>query len=449
MDIIITHQNTDFDALACQIAASKLYPDAIRVVAGGLPPNVRRFVTMYRDHFDLTPVDEIDLANVTRVVVVDVRSRSRLRDFEPLWSRIDAGDNSLCVQIFDHHISSSDDFRGYDTQLEPVGACATLLVEQLRKNNIPLTPFEATAIALGIHADTGSLTYANTTVQDVEAVSYLMAQDANLLDLRYYLHPALSSSQLQLLIHLLSHSELVELNGLRISVCTMELERTLMGLSEVVGEALKLGGCEGVFGLFQKRKSVTVVGRSWHPNIDMGAILKQLGGGGHQGAGSAVMKNVTLIEAKRNLMTILNAHPPVPYQVRHLMTNPVFTVSCDQILDEIAKIFEAKAISGAPVMKLGKLVGILSKRDIRAAKRENRSHLPISSCMSQQVCVIDPKQPILRAIEKMTSNGVGRLPVVSEGELVGIITRNDIIDVMYHSRLDKNDFINQKDNTCR
>ena len=56
MEIIVTHKNTDFDALASQIAASKLYPEAVRIVAGGIPPEVRKFMSLHMNLFELVPV---------------------------------------------------------------------------------------------------------------------------------------------------------------------------------------------------------------------------------------------------------------------------------------------------------------------------------------------------------------------------------------------------------
>ena len=127
----------------------------------------------------------------------------------PLWSRLDNGDPGFSLRVFDHHLASPDDLDGSEVVVEPVGACATLLVEQLMEREIALTPPEATALALGIHADTGSLTYQNTTARDVHAAAYAMEQAADLLTLRHFLHPSMNEVQLQLLTRLLTESATV------------------------------------------------------------------------------------------------------------------------------------------------------------------------------------------------------------------------------------------------
>ncbi len=431
MEIIITHRNPDFDALACQIAASKLYSGAVKVVAGGIPPIVRRFLTLHLDFFELFPVKEVDFDSVTKVIIVDVRSRSRLKDYEPLLKRFDNPNDSLEVHVFDHHTAAGDDVEGTEVQVEPVGSATTLLVEKLEEQDLPITPVEATAMALGIYADTGSLTFDTTTERDSKAAAYLVSMGANMVVLRYFLHAPLSGKQRDVLIQVLSNTTVVELNGLRIGISHVELSKSMTGLSEIVNESLMLSGDEGVFVFFRKGTTVNVIGRAWHPMVDVGKILAGLGGGGHHGAGSATMKRTDLKKAKIRLLVALGAEPPRSVSVRDVMSTEVHTLTPDEILDDVKEKFEEMEISGAPVLKNGKLAGVLSKRDIRVAVRDNRSHMTVASCLSTDVHTTSPDTPLIRVFEKMAEAGVGRLPVIEEENLVGIITRNDLVEALY------------------
>ncbi len=431
MDIIITHRNPDFDALGAQIAAAKLFPGALKVVAGGIPPAVRKFLTLHLDHFELTPVKEIDFSRVTRAVVVDVRTQSRLKDYQRLFDRPQTEGPPLEVHIFDHHGSSADDLPGTEVCVEPVGSTVTLLVERLRDRDISLTPIEATALALGIYSDTGSLTFDTTTERDSRAAAFLVENGANMVVLRYFLHIPLDRPQQQALVSILSSSDVWKMNGLRLGVAHVPLEKAITGLSGVVNEAMLLSGHEGVFVFFQKGSTITVVGRSWHPSVDVGKVLHLFGGGGHQGAGAATLKKIDIAEAKDKLLAVLRADPPRSISVGDVMSTQLHTLSPDEILDDVDEVFKRKEISGAPVIKNGKIAGIISKRDIRHAKRDNRSQLAVSSCMSQTVRTINPQSPLIRVFEKMTAHGVGRLPVIENGQLIGIITRNDLIEALY------------------
>ncbi|MCP4678944.1 MAG: CBS domain-containing protein [Deltaproteobacteria bacterium] len=434
MDIIVTHRNSDFDALAGQVAASKLYPGAIKVSAGMLSPMVKSFLALHKDHFELTPVKEIDQAAVTRMIVVDVRRAGRLRDYAPLLKRIAGKDPCLEVHIYDHHEGAPDDLTGQLVQVEPVGAATTLLVEKLRERGLKITPIEATVLALGIYADTGSLTFRNTTPRDAEAATYLLRHGASLPTLRYFLHAPLGSAQRKILASLLTQSKMIQFMGIKIAVRTVALDKKISGLSEIVNEALMLEGYEAIFAFFPRKETVTIIGRSWVPSIDVGAILAELGGGGHNDAGSATMKKTTLGRAKARLMAVLNANPPRPHRVRLMMSTPVRTLSPEQILDHVADDFATRRISGAPVVKDGALVGMISKRDIRRAKRDGRSHLALSSCMIHEVKTIGPDDPVLRAFEMMISEDIGRLPVIEDGHIVGIVTRNDLLTSLYPNK---------------
>lgn len=434
MEIVITHRSADFDALASQIAVAKLHPGTVMVGAGGVSPVVKKFLVLHRDHFELTPVKEIDFEAVTRIFVVDVRRAGRLSDFGPLLRRIYDNDPSLQVQIYDHHENADDDIPGHHERIEYVGSVTTMLVEEMIERDVPILPVEATALALGIYSDTGSLTYANTTPRDASAAAELVSRGADMTTLRYFLQAPLGDGHRQILSMMLAGSTLIEIEGVKIGISTVPLERAVPGLSEIVNKTLMLEGNDATFGLFPRKNSVTMIGRSWMPTVDVGAIMQKLGGGGHHGAGAATLKNVSVDKARAALMAVLEKVPPKPYLVRYLMSSPVHHLTHDQVLEEVDADFKERNISGAPVCRDDEIVGMLSKRDIRTARQAERLHLPVSSCMIHDVKTIEPDKPLVRAFERMVADNVGRLPVVEEGRLVGIITRNDILEVLYRPR---------------
>jgi len=78
MQIVTTHKNTDFDALASTIAATILYPKAIPVLPKSLNPNVKAFLSIHKDIFKTSSFDDILLDQVNRLIVVDINSWARL-----------------------------------------------------------------------------------------------------------------------------------------------------------------------------------------------------------------------------------------------------------------------------------------------------------------------------------------------------------------------------------
>jgi len=116
------------------------------------------------------------------------------------------------------------------------------------------------------------------------------------------------------------------------------------------------------------------------------------------------------------------------------MSTPVYTMTPEMSLEELEEAFELHKISGAPVLKDGAMVGIISRRDTGAARRAGRLHLPVGSCMAQSVLTTTPDAPVNRAFEKMSEADVGRLPVIENGAIIGIVTRRDVLEGLYPER---------------
>jgi len=135
-------------------------------------------------------------------------------------------------------------------------------------------------------------------------------------------------------------------------------------------------------------------------------------------------------------------------QVRDVMTTNVLTVDSDTSLKEVAAILADRHISGLPVVtKRGALAGVVSEGDILMkefpaerrgiigrllhphtaqdiAKLEART---AGQAMSSPAITIDPDAPLSAAAELMVRRRINRLPVVENGQIVGIVTRADIV----------------------
>jgi len=140
MQIVTTHRNTDFDALASVIAATILYPGSTPILPKNLNPNVKAFLSIHKDLLQVSAVDDINLQEVTRLIVVDVNNWERLDRFLKLKSRDD-----LEIILWDHHTNEGNISANFKCQ-EPVGATVTLLTRQLKKEGKLLTPIQATLL---------------------------------------------------------------------------------------------------------------------------------------------------------------------------------------------------------------------------------------------------------------------------------------------------------------
>ncbi len=147
--------------------------------------------------------------------------------------------------------------------MAPVGAVTTLLVERLREREVDIDPMEATLFALGIHADTASLTAGGTTPRDARALAWLLERGANLAMINRYLVPPFSDAQRHMLSEVLAHAEVEELRGLPFAVSIVRVPRHVEGLDEVTTEALRLVAAGALFTVCAVTgKKIEVVGRS-------------------------------------------------------------------------------------------------------------------------------------------------------------------------------------------
>ena len=90
----------------------------------------------------------IDMASVTRLILVDIRQWDRIGRFQQL-----VDDPNVEVHVYDHHPPSGRDIQGDVEVYKPYGASVTLMVELLQERSISLAPEEATVLMLGIYED--------------------------------------------------------------------------------------------------------------------------------------------------------------------------------------------------------------------------------------------------------------------------------------------------------
>ncbi|MFP4600128.1 MAG: CBS domain-containing protein [Persicimonas sp.] len=427
MRVIISHANADLDALASLIAARKLYGEAVCLRNRNISMAVRRFLALHKDALDLQRLDDIDPEEVDELVVVDVRNRRRIREFNSIIERAPR------VVVWDHHPASDDDIEADEEHIEPVGACATLLCERLQDEGIELDEAEATVLMLGIYADTGSLSFDSTTARDIDAAAYLLRCGARLSVVNRYMQQRFTPEQRELLVHMMPNTRTIAVDAVDIAISTGQAHSYVRSAAGVVDDIMRLGGHDAIFGLiaFDKGNRVQVIGRSRVPYVDVGTILTALGGGGHAGAAAATFKNETVEEVVAQLEDRLDEVEMRPARVADLMSSPVETIDRDISLGEARDLLHRWNVTGAPVLRDCELEGIVSLRDIERAAQAGKLDLPVASHMSHEPVIISSDEPIEDALDLMTDKDIGRMPVCDGVRMVGIISRSDILRRLY------------------
>ncbi|BAU11111.1 tRNA nucleotidyltransferase/poly(A) polymerase family protein [Leptolyngbya sp. NIES-3755] len=112
---------------------------------------------------------------------------------------------------------------------------------------------------------------------------------------------------------------------------------------------------------------------------------------------------------------------------RELMSSPVRTVRPETTIKEAQKILLRYGHSGLPIVHQGQLVGIVSRRDLDLAAYHGLKDTPVEKVMATHVRTIEPSTPLSEIRSIMGTYDIGRLPVIDRGQLVGIVTRTDVL----------------------
>jgi len=109
--------------------------------------------------------------------------------------------------------------------------------------------------------------------------------------------------------------------------------------------------------------------------------------------------------------------------VGQLMGSPVITVAPTETVAAAVERLREHDIGGLPVVERGRLVGMVTIRDLLGRP----PYRPVREVMSPSVVTVPPSEPVTTAYAMMDAHGVGRLAVVEGDTLVGVVTRADLL----------------------
>jgi tRNA nucleotidyltransferase (CCA-adding enzyme) len=459
MDLILCHTTADFDALGAAVGLCVLRPGSRIVLTGGCHPTVRDFLALHRDEYPLIERRAVNPQKIRSIAIVDSTQRDRLGKAAE-WLDLPQLNE---IAVFDHHLEAHSDIPATISQIEAVGATTTLIVEKLREKlenpensgTFRLQPSEATVMALGIHVDTGSLTFESATPRDATALAWLMSQGASLRVIAEYAEPGLSPQLQDLLSEALENLRSDSLHGYSVAWVLLYTEAFVPGLSSLTARLLDLTETDALllgnvykYGENDSKRSanpdseeqqvsnrLTIIGRSRIEGTNLNELFKPLGGGGHARAASLAARDVDPVQTLDRLAIGLKAQIPHPPSARELMSSPVRTIRPETSVGEAHRILLRYGHSGLSVVDADdRLAGIISRRDIDIALHHGFSHAPVKGYMTWQLKTIAPDTLLPEIESLMVTYDIGRLPVLENGQLVGIVTRTDVLRELHQQK---------------
>ena len=111
--------------------------------------------------------------------------------------------------------------------------------------------------------------------------------------------------------------------------------------------------------------------------------------------------------------------------VKDIMVRDVAYVTIPGSRDDVLKVLQDRKVSGVPVIKKGEVVGMITRTDLLSNREEDQTAL----LMTRDAVMISPEKSIVEAAKLLIEHNIRRLPVVEEKKLVGIVTVADLVQV--------------------
>lgn len=433
LTVITSHVNADFDAMASMLAAQKLYPGALVVYPGSQEKTLRNFFVSTMVYlFNMVDIRDLDFAAVKRLVLVDTRQAGRIGKLAVLLDKPD-----LEVHVYDHHPPRADDILGHGGEHRLVGATVTLLTDILRRRDIPISPDEATVMCLGIYEDTGAFTFASTTEEDFHAAAYLLSRGANLNTVAQLIAREISPEQVGLLNDMIQSLQRSRINGIEVALTVITTDKYVPDLALLVHKLVRMENLDALFAVAQMENKVHVIGRSRVPEVDVDAILDELGGGGHPSAASATIRGLTLPQVEQRLRQRLASAIRSKRLARDLMSSPPIIAAADATCAEAQTLLRRYNVNALAVTESGTadspLVGCITRQVVEKALYHGLEKVPVREYMSRDVASVGPLADMKEIQEKIIGHKQRILPVCDERQVLGVVTRTDLLNLLVHA----------------
>ena len=430
MNIILTHEQSDFDAVAALFGAWLLDEPATPVLATRLNRNVRQFLNLYGFELPFVEARDLPAGNIESVTLVDTQSLITLKGIN----------QQTKVRVIDHHPIREDFSDNWQHEIVKTGACTTLFVERLQDHLQALTMIQSTLLLLGIYEDTGSMTYASTTARDIRACASLVEVGASLRIAADFLNPALSEGQKKLADRLMAATHSFEINGKTILITSADARDLHEEISSVAHKLRDLLDPDGLFILAQTSEGFRLVARSTSDEVNVARVAAHFGGGGHDRAASALIdlrrvkgdaKGISLQDLSDQLLQILQEEIKPAVTVGKIMSKHPLLLAPETTLYEAERVMQRYGYEGFPVVAEGKVVGLLTRR---AVDRATAHHLNLTagSLMEAGSYSLTTKDTIDKLQVLMATTGWGQIPVIEpeSQKVVGIVTRTDFLKTL-------------------
>ncbi len=423
MHLITTHTQADFDALASMLAIKKLFPKAVLAFSGNCEHNVREYLqsgALSPYHF-LPPAD-IKEDSIQTLTITATRNTQNLGDFSRLLS------TQPEIHIFDHHPKTKQDIESKNSVIKNYGSTTTIVVQLLQQQKMALSSAEATTLALGIYEATDAMCRLTTTPTDLEAAAWLLEHGAQLDIVNRYLRRELTHNQLEILHELLDSAQSYTIQNVPVVMVSWAADRYISDFSSILRRFMGMENIPCLCALISMAGQIYCTILSSVEDVNAGEIARDFGGNGNRNTASAVISEITLIQAQEQLIHLLHRHiRPAPIAAE-MMSSPAITIAATDSIATAHKLLVRYNITAAPVRDNKRIVGLISRQTVERARHHLLGNSPVADYMTDDIATLSPEATLADIQEIILNNQQRIIPILKENDVVGIITRTDLLN---------------------
>jgi tRNA nucleotidyltransferase (CCA-adding enzyme) len=425
MNIAFGHTNMDFDCLGSLILVKKLFPDYRLVRSRLIHPITQNLYQFYEQYFDFLNPKDLEGETIENIIIVDTCTAQRVSEY---FSYIRNSDPKIV--IYDHHQVLNTNILGARVENGNFGANTSFLGKMAMEKGIQLQSEEATIALTGIYGDTGKFSYENVRKEDFEVAAWLMGMGASLKLVRSFLETVVEDDQVEALTQALQAKIIRSIQGHRILLSYLELAENVQGLASVVEKIMDLERPDAYFAFFYmpKGKTTFLIARSRKEKIDLHELLHAYGGGGHQMAGSAKLTNREGRDFFDEFCLHLEKSLTPATRAGDIMTRTTLAINENASLLAASLLLEKEDLGGVPVTDgQERLTGFLGLENIMKGRKAGAMKAPVRAYMSKPAISAEASIT-MREVERIFYKyHIGRLLIVEDGRLQGILTRWDYL----------------------
>jgi tRNA nucleotidyltransferase (CCA-adding enzyme) len=410
---VISYDGAGFTALAPMLALGLLHPNARLILPGNPDQRVQAYLRENEDTMLLADPLALDLRELTELYIIG-----------------NPEDHNFCD--LSRYKEAAGEIVVYSSN--PSGTLTSQLVQSLVREEMEISPLQATFLALGIYEETRCLT-SGATPQDFYALARLFERQAHSGMLQKYLQNGGEMDRQLMFEKLVSNYQLDSIAGYRVLFCRGEVWDFLDGLTLLGRELLKGLEAQMLVAIFPFHGNNYINALALpEASLDLLEVFSPFNATGSPANAAFFQEgnpDVMMEEVKNLLFKTLSAKTTAA----DIMNTYVKSIAPETTLSDARDQLEKMASTSLLVAVEGAYIGIISHQQVNKAVRFGYGHDPVEHYMEKNVPTVPPHTSLDTLLGIMARTERELIPVVdSKNRLAGTVSLKELVQAIHQEQ---------------